>query len=56
LNETRKPWIHAVLFLLLADAYCQFAGLEDTMRVATSIAQWAHSASVAALQPLRIAL
>lgn len=33
LTETRKPWIHAALFLFLADAYSQFQGLQGAMRL-----------------------
>ena len=33
----RKAWIHAALFLLLADAYSQFEGLQGVMRLLTRI-------------------
>lgn len=35
--EPRKAWIHAALFLLLADAYSQFEGLQGVMRLLTRI-------------------
>lgn len=36
-TESRKAWIHAALFLLLADAYSQFEGLQGVMRLLTKI-------------------
>jgi membrane-associated phospholipid phosphatase len=39
-NETRTPWIHAVLFLLLADAYSQFQGLQGLMHLLIRINRW----------------
>lgn len=36
-SEARKPWINAALFLLLADAYGQFQGLQGVMRLLTRI-------------------
>ena len=40
LTETRKPWIYAALFLLLADAYSQFQGLQGAMRLLIRISRW----------------
>lgn len=39
LTETRKPWIHAALFLFLADAYSQFQGLQGVMRLLMKISR-----------------
>lgn len=36
-TESRKAWIHAALFLLLADAYSQFEGLQGVMRLLTKL-------------------
>ena len=34
---SRRAWVHAALFLLLADAYSQFEGLQGVMRFLTRI-------------------
>ena len=36
-TEARKPWIYAALFVVLADAYGQFQGLQGVMRLMTRI-------------------
>lgn len=36
-SVSRKAWIHAALFLLLADAYSQFEGLQGVMRLLTKL-------------------
>jgi membrane-associated phospholipid phosphatase len=35
--RSHRAWIHAALFLLLADAYSQFEGLQGVMRMLTRI-------------------
>ena len=39
-NEIRKPWIHAALFLFLAEAYSQFRGLQGVMRLLIGMSRW----------------
>lgn len=35
--DRKKPWFHAALFLLLADAYSRFEGLQGAMRLLSKV-------------------